>query len=306
MKLIAPAYYPAFSCIAGNCRHSCCIGWEIDIDEETAPHYRKQTGDIGERMRACIDFDGDPPHFILQGEEERCPFLNRRGLCDIILSCGEGALCQICRDHPRYRNFFSDRTEIGVGMCCEAAAALILGYWKPTSMIVLSDDGKQTETNDGEAACFALRDALFSLLQDRSRSLDARIDDVLSYVGAERCTDIPAWGVFLSRLEILDPAWKALLDGISDKRTDLCGHAGEQLLVYLIYRHMANAPDLCEAAARAAFAALSYGLLQAAGAVQWTQTGRFTFEDQVELARLFSAEIEYSDENLYQLLEALY
>mgnify|MGYP006874698003 CR=1 FL=1 len=32
---VYPDYYKEFKCIAGECRHSCCIGWEIDIDEET-------------------------------------------------------------------------------------------------------------------------------------------------------------------------------------------------------------------------------------------------------------------------------
>ena len=36
MKIIAPNYYPAFRCIADKCRHSCCIGWEIDIDPTPA------------------------------------------------------------------------------------------------------------------------------------------------------------------------------------------------------------------------------------------------------------------------------
>ena len=34
MKLFAPEYYKQFKCIADKCTHSCCIGWEIDIDEE--------------------------------------------------------------------------------------------------------------------------------------------------------------------------------------------------------------------------------------------------------------------------------
>ena len=32
MQIIVPDYYKEFSCIADHCRHSCCIGWEIDID----------------------------------------------------------------------------------------------------------------------------------------------------------------------------------------------------------------------------------------------------------------------------------
>ena len=45
MKLYAPSYYKKFKCIADKCEHSCCIGWEIDIDEETLEKYEKlETG----------------------------------------------------------------------------------------------------------------------------------------------------------------------------------------------------------------------------------------------------------------------
>ena len=37
MKLRIPSYYEEFSCIADKCKDNCCIGWEIDIDEETIP-----------------------------------------------------------------------------------------------------------------------------------------------------------------------------------------------------------------------------------------------------------------------------
>jgi len=41
------------------------------------------------------------------------------------------------------------------------------------------------------------------------------------------------------------------------------------------------------------------------GAVVWHQTDTFTFEQQVELARMFSAEIEYSDEKLDIIVDEL-
>ena len=30
MTVTVPSYYKDFKCIADKCRHSCCIGWEID------------------------------------------------------------------------------------------------------------------------------------------------------------------------------------------------------------------------------------------------------------------------------------
>ena len=34
MDIFAPSYYKKFKCIADKCHHNCCIGWEIDIDDE--------------------------------------------------------------------------------------------------------------------------------------------------------------------------------------------------------------------------------------------------------------------------------
>ena len=32
---LQPDFYDRFRCRAAACRHSCCKGWEIDIDENT-------------------------------------------------------------------------------------------------------------------------------------------------------------------------------------------------------------------------------------------------------------------------------
>ena len=123
MQKIFPNYYKKFKCIADKCRHSCCIGWEIDVDEDTLDYYNTLDSELGDRIRKSIE--GDTPHFAL-GEGERCPFLNTRGLCDIISELGEGGLCDICRLHPRFCNFYDGFTEIGLGLCCEEAARIVL------------------------------------------------------------------------------------------------------------------------------------------------------------------------------------
>ena len=130
MLHIVPDYYKEFRSIAGACRHSCCIGWEIDIDADSAARYAAAGGELGCRLQKHIDFTADPPHFIL-GENERCPFLNSANLCDIYAQLGEQALCGICTDHPRFHNELPGRTETGLGLCCEEAARLILGRTAP-------------------------------------------------------------------------------------------------------------------------------------------------------------------------------
>ena len=34
--MIVPVYYEKFHCLADHCRRSCCIGWELDLDDDTA------------------------------------------------------------------------------------------------------------------------------------------------------------------------------------------------------------------------------------------------------------------------------
>ena len=51
-----PHYYSEFRCIADKCKDNCCIGWEIDIDDETAEKYKSITGEIGKRLNENIDF----------------------------------------------------------------------------------------------------------------------------------------------------------------------------------------------------------------------------------------------------------
>ncbi|MBR4880639.1 MAG: hypothetical protein IKU19_01825, partial [Clostridia bacterium] len=70
MRCVYPDYYKNFTCIADRCRHSCCIGWEIDIDSETYEKYKKIPGEFGDRLRSGISC-GETPCFRL-GEGDRC------------------------------------------------------------------------------------------------------------------------------------------------------------------------------------------------------------------------------------------
>ncbi len=308
MCQFTPDYYKDFHCIAGSCRHSCCIGWEIDVDPYKLCYYNSVPGPFGDRLRANISPEG-PPHFIL-GEGERCPFLNRENLCDIILTLGENQICEICSEHPRFHNHLSGRIESGLGLCCEEAARLILSRTDP---VLLVSDGSKMEPDE----LISLRDKAITLLQDRSCTLPERLDAMLTLCDAalpKRAME--DWCSFLLSLERLDESWTDLLDLLQAEwnKANLSGfdvhmHSRqteyEQFTVYLLYRHLSQAVSPTDLSARVAFVAWGYHLLHALGAVLWTKNGTFTFEDQVELARLFSSELEYSEENMDLLLDEL-
>lgn len=303
MKLIAPNYYPAFRCIADRCRHSCCIGWEIDIDEGTREKYRHVPGEFGKRLNASIE-DGEVSFFRL-GENERCPMLNQNGLCDLITELGEENLCQICADHPRFRNFYADRTEIGLGMCCEEAARLILTQEEPMALITLEDDGDDADLPEEEAALLSLRAELIALMQDGSRPIEERLDALLDAVDFA----IPDrdWAKVFRGLERLDPAWDALIEGLSPKGSrerseSPLDAAYEKFCVYLLYRHLPGALEDDDIPGRVAFCVLSTRMLMALCAAK----PGCTLSDCTEFARMYSAEIEYSEDNIAALLDALW
>ena len=52
MILRVPSYYKEFRCTADRCADSCCIGWELDIDEDTVAYYEQVKGAFGDRLRA--------------------------------------------------------------------------------------------------------------------------------------------------------------------------------------------------------------------------------------------------------------
>lgn len=311
MLTVYPDYYPTFKCIAAECRHTCCAGWEIDIDEESLARFRKTEGAMGVRLRAAIS-EGEEPHFILQ-EGERCPFLNERNLCDLILYGGEEMLCQICTDHPRFRTFLPSRTEVGLGLCCEAAGALILGREAPMTLI---RSGETEPPDEEEAYLLALREKLFSVACDESMPLRERMEIILCLCGSETDTDSMKWIDFYRERERLEEGWKDTLNELEtlgafrDEAVFLRHMTGrereyENLLVYFLYRHFLTAYDDGDVAGKAAFAVLSTETIMALGAVHYKIHGTFTFDDQVELCRRYSSEIEYSQENLDAFFDVL-
>lgn len=125
MLSIFPKFYKKFLCKADKCKHSCCKGWEIDIDAETAEKYLSMTGELGAEIRQNIGKNEDSYFFKLT-KDERCPFLQKNGLCKIILNIGEENICEICTMHPRFFTMLDDVELCGVGLSCEKTCELLL------------------------------------------------------------------------------------------------------------------------------------------------------------------------------------
>ncbi len=338
--IYAPSYYNDFKCIADRCQHSCCINWEIYIDEATFAKYKKHKD-----ILASIKDGGDGPCFVLR-ENGRCPHLNDKGLCEIVISHGEEYLSEICRNHPRFYNYINDDIiEAGLGIVCEEACRLILENERPFSLMKVEDlDSREVSVEFDEAAAldscsfdvslaeeddFAfnplpLRDHIVSKLESSEVCFEEKSLALKEEFAIPSLYSLDEWlDVFLS-LEILEADWKSDLQAMrgnllqpNPEMADRYGKYYERLSVYFVYRHVSAAGSLDDFRARLAFALFSVEMIRALFETDMAQAGllgdspRMSFvnsagaiEKLIDWARRYSAEIEYSEENTDALVFA--
>lgn len=283
MKYKVPSYYKDFKCIAGSCKHTCCEGWEIDVDEASVKRFRDIPGIEKEMV-----ITGDTAHFRLKSDE-RCPFLTEGGLCDLILEFGEDILCNICRDHPRFIVNTTDSVETGIGMACEAAADLILSDTNRFSLITVREDDTPEEADMLLEDVIRVRDCNINALYDGQLS-----ERIRTLYEGEILKDEVRNQAF-SQMEYMDANFaEEAKTSKGDIWTVLDGplqNAYRNLMIYFLFRHPWEGFELC-----------TEMLIKVAQIVQSRGDGIEILKDT---AREFSAEIEYSDTNPDILLEYL-
>lgn len=367
-----PSYYSQFHCIGGSCPDSCCIGWEVDIDEETYNYYKSLKGPFGDRLRAHIREDGTDRYFPLC-EGGRCPFLNRENLCDIITQLGEESLAQVCMEYPRYFLEKGDYEQIDLSLSCMELGRIFFEDPDPIEYIreempdadADANPIPDTALNGRLVHVLDIRDDCIAILEDRSRTLADRFLEVLHLYGPGSChnespgmqtspnhtdcagdqadgirlTRLPALFEQMSRLEVLDSRWTDLLtemrlqfseypDGSLPDVTiaefvrqpllwqelSQCARGKlavwfEKLGCYFCFRYIT---DSCFQPARHTgagitapaihFCAKSVCFLYLMCISRYLKSGKhFGIQDMIDLAHLYSREVEHSDENVEYL-----
>ena len=325
-----PTYCRDFKCSADKCSDNCCIGWEIDIDPSSAEYYKNVSGDFGKRLGENINC-GEVCSFKMNGE--RCAFLNEKNLCDIIINLGEDALCQICRDHPRYFEWYSAVKEGGVGLCCEEGARLILSQRSPFSTYDTPCDDEGDDGYDEDLYDYLLwaRCEIISLLENESLPLDSRLFSVLFFAHRlqynvdnsrydrekpvtvrEKITlDTEKVIRDFSALEIIDEKWgdyiKMLCEKASqtEKFVSRCKEENKSIdrylkniAVYFIWRYFMKSVYDYEVYQKVWLAVLSTLFIERMFTRAYLDGEELTLHKCSILAKNYSKEIEYSEDNL--------
>lgn len=292
MKLYAPSYYKRFVCIADKCDHSCCIGWEIDVDTVTYEKYKSYKGGYGKEILNSISAE-DTPHFVLCAHD-RCPHLDERGLCRIILNAGGEYLCDICREHPRFYNYTAV-AEVGLGISCREAARIVLSSSGYDRMEQIGDvDAFEDEiTFDGRLE----REKIYRTLKDEGKSYEERLEAIYRTYGIDAGKD-EAWLEIIRNLEYLDDTHRSLfLKYSSAMRPKGKDEYLERALAYFIYRHLTEAYCMEDLRERLSFCLLLERLLASLICAEKAET----LEEVAVLASIVSEEIEYSEDNTQAL-----
>ena len=316
MLLRVPDFYDSFRCIADKCTDTCCIGWEIDIDETSAARYASLKNDFGNTLRNNIE-DG---HFkLLPGD--RCPFLRQDGLCDMICHLGESSLCDICREHPRFVEVYGDIMEKGLGLCCEEAVRILLAS-KGTAISPIAfvereiddiPDEIPDDAREARDAIFAERNHLFKILANHSKPFNERLSELLDYAietsgfdDLEQSSKISnnilqSWIDVLGKGESFGPAWDTAYKQFKQSWTTrnnkplFTDSDGEKIIAYLLFRYYAKSLFDGNSLTKVQFALYFWIILQ--------KFGNILASTKIDAIKLLSKQTEYSEEIMVILEE---
>ena len=300
MKELIFDYLTDFKCIASECKHNCCIGWEIDIDKTTLSRYRKDVTAFSSELKKGINFGAR----CFKMAENRCCFLDKDNLCIIIKNMGEDSLCQVCKDHPRFRSFIGNTVETGLGLCCEEACKIVLSKSQPAKLITIKDDKESFTPFERQKLVY--RQNLIDVCTCRENTLDNRVNILQSY-----CTEniINKSGQYfydiLVNLERYDKKWDDVLQFLlkNDTKSVQFDIPFENLLAYFIFRYVSRAKKDGLITALE-FCLFSFTVIKLLCEGKNAESG-CDFYDLSEFSRMFSCEIEYSDDNTNKILNKL-
>lgn len=362
-----PSYYRKFQCIADRCQDSCCIGWEIDIDEDTFAYYKSVKGTFGKRLAAHMT-QGGTNSFVLK-ENGWCPFLNERKLCDICIELGEEALSEVCTEFPRFTMEYGKVREKVLALSCEEVGRILFSSdekitWEeqklPDYDWSLSEDEEQGTCMSIDAGTLEnVRAQAVEILQDRTKPIFVRAAEYLNYCEemqqnlyscdgsglrgykpAKRISDgawlakrpeqsgdsaTEAYEAFLARmecfagLEALDDTWEKEKERLlhTFTRENYLGslreflqsvrnreYEYEHLLVYFTFRYFMRAYYDDNILTKAQFAVASVLMIRDMDVLRYIENDRhFLRKDRIDTAKIYSKEVEHSEDNMELLAE---
>lgn len=321
-----PDYFDHFSCVGGKCEDTCCAGWEVDIDEETFYYYMTVKSDFGDRLRSHMVDTGEEKYFPL-AKNGRCPFLNSGNWCDIYSNLGPDRLCTVCQEYPRYYVEVGDYTQEDMSLSCMELGRIFFERKSPISYAQLGDgdyglDGKEEKLFQ---TILGKRDAMIRQLQANHGSYLSRMDAALSLLDSSDEKDSTEILLAkLSSLEVIDEGWKTEFDrlktfcqqtdypvkkkhflawtGLTEDQGSLFSSWFTRLAVYFCFRYTIDLWFDQDPKKPARMIRRSLSVIWLMCLERWSRCSqRFDIHDMIDIAHLYSKEVEHSEENVERM-----
>ncbi len=326
MIYIKPSFYDDFKCIASECTDNCCIGWEIDIDENTFRKYNKLNTPLGDEIRSKITTSEDGSKCFILGESDRCPFLNERNLCRIIINCGENALCDICKNHPRFYEWFPGVTECGLGLSCEEVCRILLSDENHFTLLeenngepIELETKEDTVISDSYIFISALREKFFDILFSADKTYYKKLEKVCVFAQSFCGEDLPLKNnkeiiEAYANTEPIDDNWVVYIEDLRNnfegyllKRKEFKEQCKNdrlypKILAYIFYRHLTKAAFDGDVLSRICFCLEAVKFIELCDLKAYCNKGGLSLADRIENLKNWSKQTEYSEENTDYLI----
>lgn len=309
MILRIPHYFETFACKADRCEKSCCIGWELEVDEDTYDYYMNLPGPFGDRIRERLlnSASEDSPEHVYTfktPENGYCPFLTENKLCEIVLNLGEEALCDICTNYPRYTFVYGDITMKSLTISCEEACRLMFEKDEPLKFLELPYPGENYEPLEDDPTKKEIEEfeerqkSLISTVQNRALPIRKRMEGICNL-------DKPGFSDRMERLRILsllmpiNDEWVEVLEKMLNGDSpceDFEHFEYEHLLTYFLTRYLPRGLFDYDIDNKIEFSVFC---------VHAIHDMAFVMGSIVEAASLFSREVEHSEDNIDTIIEEL-
>lgn len=338
MLHVYPEYYDRFQCLASRCPDSCCTGWEVVVDDETAAFYEGLSTPLGNALQKAMTLDEDGNR-IIRMENGHCPFWTENHLCGVELELGHEAPCATCRKFPRLTQDYQVFTEYGLTLACPEAARLILTQKAPWRLRRAGDPGDPAQADFDWETLLELasarerllatawrrditsRQALalcLTLAQSFQRNMDGDGPQPMDInpPRLELCPgDLKPLLRFHRQLEILTPQWKELLDeALAFSLTPAHWAALEalpeedclrNLISYYLYRYWFQTVADYDCLLKLQLLAVNWAVVRYLCCVHLTRFGTLPMETRLRLFQLYAKEVEHDDINRTALEELL-
>ena len=293
------------------------------------------------------------PHFKLN-KCGKCAFLNDQNLCELYIKLGPEKLGYICKEHPRYYEWFNNVKEAGIGLCCEEAARIILSQTQAFETYEAQINEENSDNFDANLYEFleTSRSKIIKYLENGTQPIYEKISNILDFAynlqddikdGRRMEEEIPEEKgkneedlktrqvcnfltdneieklinliKCLATLETNNPKWKKILNQATTSFKEYKSNYNKyqnanpererylkNLAIYFIWRYFMKATYDEDVLSKVEFMVASIHIIDYLLFVRWYYKGSLDLQDYIEIAKRYSEEIEYNEENLKKLV----